>query len=123
MVFKATQIAFHYQRQFRKDVFIDMNCFRRWGHNELDDPSFTNPSLYKVINTQRYALEIFVFTTVIDYLFLRTVPDRYKEKLDKDGVFSVEEADAFSQKYYHWLNNELKSADNYAPQVISFFVK
>jgi 2-oxoglutarate dehydrogenase complex dehydrogenase (E1) component-like enzyme len=69
MVFKATQIAFHYQRQFRKDVFIDMNCFRRWGHNELDDPSFTNPSLYKVINTQRYALEtIFVFTAVKAFL-------------------------------------------------------
>jgi hypothetical protein len=55
--------------------------------------------------------------------FFRTVPDRYKEKLDKDGVFSVEEADAFSQKYYDWLNNELKTADDYAPQVMSFFVK
>jgi len=70
MVFKATQIAFHYQRQFRKDVFIDMNCFRRWGHNELDDPSFTNPSLYKVINTQRYALEIVDLLSVLAVLIL-----------------------------------------------------
>jgi hypothetical protein len=46
------------------------------------------------------------------------VPDSYKEKLDKDGVFAVEEADAFSQKHYDWLNNELKIVDNYTPQVI-----
>lgn len=49
----------------------------------------------------------------------RTVPDAYKEKLDKDGIWSVEEADAFSQKHYDWLNNELKGADNYEPQVIA----
>lgn len=46
------------------------------------------------------------------------MPDSYKEKLDKDGIFPVEEADAFSQKHYDWLNNELKNADTYAPQVI-----
>ena len=37
-----------YQRKFRKDVFVDMVCYRRHGHNELDDPTFTNPLLYKV---------------------------------------------------------------------------
>uniref|UniRef100_A0A1A9WZ17 Transketolase-like pyrimidine-binding domain-containing protein n=1 Tax=Glossina brevipalpis TaxID=37001 RepID=A0A1A9WZ17_9MUSC len=43
MLIQVTKLAFAYQRQFRKDVFIDLNCFRRWGHNELDDPTFTNP--------------------------------------------------------------------------------
>jgi probable 2-oxoglutarate dehydrogenase E1 component DHKTD1 len=53
MVVKATHIACKYQRKFRKDVFVDLNCYRRWGHNELDDPTFTNPAIYKIIQAQR----------------------------------------------------------------------
>lgn len=53
MVSIAGRIAVEYHRMFRKDVFIDMNCYRQWGHNELDDPTFTNPSLYKIINSRK----------------------------------------------------------------------
>ena len=53
-VIQTTQLAFEYQRKFRKDVFIDLNCFRRWGHNELDDPTFTNPALYSIVNNRKY---------------------------------------------------------------------
>lgn len=53
MVALVTKLAFDYQRQFRKDVFIDMNCFRRWGHNELDDPTFTNPKVYEIVNNRK----------------------------------------------------------------------
>jgi probable 2-oxoglutarate dehydrogenase E1 component DHKTD1 len=49
----VTRLAFDYRKQFRKDVFIDFNCWRRWGHNELDDPTFTNPSQYGIINNRR----------------------------------------------------------------------
>ncbi|XP_043259776.1 probable 2-oxoglutarate dehydrogenase E1 component DHKTD1, mitochondrial [Colletes gigas] len=52
MVIRATRIAFEYQRRFRKDVFVDLNCFRRWGHNELDDPVITNPVTYKIIKNR-----------------------------------------------------------------------
>lgn len=52
MVVRAAKIAFNYQRKFRKDVFVDLNCFRRWGHNELDDPIFTNPVIYKIIHNR-----------------------------------------------------------------------
>lgn len=50
MLTLVTQVAFEYQQQFGKDVFIDLNCFRRWGHNEVDDPTFTNPALYDIIH-------------------------------------------------------------------------
>lgn len=53
MVALVTKLAFDYQRKFRKDVFIDMNCFRRWGHNELDDPTFTNPKVYEIVNNRK----------------------------------------------------------------------
>lgn len=58
MVISITELAFKYQRKFHKDVFIDMNCFRRWGHNELDDPTFTNPAVYNIINKRRYSLSL-----------------------------------------------------------------
>ncbi|XP_029420841.1 probable 2-oxoglutarate dehydrogenase E1 component DHKTD1, mitochondrial [Nannospalax galili] len=41
-VVRATRLAFEYQHQFRKDVIIDLLCYRQWGHNELDEPFFTN---------------------------------------------------------------------------------
>jgi hypothetical protein len=53
MVVKATRIACEYQRKFRKDVFVDLNCYRQWGHNELDDPTLTNPGIYNIIQTRR----------------------------------------------------------------------
>jgi probable 2-oxoglutarate dehydrogenase E1 component DHKTD1 len=53
MVGLVTELALNYQRMFRKDVFIDFNCFRRLGHNELDDPTVTNPCMYKLIRDKR----------------------------------------------------------------------
>lgn len=53
MLTLISELAFDYQREFRKDVFIDLNCFRRWGHNEVDDPTFTNPALYKIIQSRK----------------------------------------------------------------------
>jgi probable 2-oxoglutarate dehydrogenase E1 component DHKTD1 len=49
MVGLVTKLAVDYQREFRKDIFIDFNCFRRMGHNEIDDPTMTNPRMYKLI--------------------------------------------------------------------------
>lgn len=48
-VLRATRLAVDYQRLFRKDVIVDLICYRQWGHNELDEPFFTNPSMYKII--------------------------------------------------------------------------
>lgn len=48
-VLRATRLAVEYQRKFRKDVIIDLLCYRQWGHNELDEPFFTNPAMYKII--------------------------------------------------------------------------
>lgn len=55
-VMKAARLAVRYQRKFRRDVFVDLLCWRRWGHNELDNPRFTNPGMYSVIDARRYVL-------------------------------------------------------------------
>ena len=49
---RATRLATRYRHRYRKDVFVNLVCFRRWGHNELDDPTFTNPALYAVIRAR-----------------------------------------------------------------------
>lgn len=51
-VIKACRLAMAYRQKFRKDVVVDYICFRKWGHNEMDDPSFTNPVMYKVIRNR-----------------------------------------------------------------------
>ena len=50
---RATSIAMQYQQRFGRDVIIDFICYRKYGHNELDDPTFTQPTMYNVINQRK----------------------------------------------------------------------
>ncbi len=58
-VVKASQIAMLYRQQFNSDIFIDMVCYRRHGHNEGDDPKFTQPGLYALIDKQPNPREVY----------------------------------------------------------------
>ena len=65
-VMRATRLAVEYQRLFRKDVILDLICYRQWGHNELDEPFFTNPAMYKIIRSVQSTVFYFIshmFTT------------------------------------------------------------
>ena len=55
----AALIAVEYRQNFKKDIFIDMHCFRRYGHNEQDEASFTQPLLYSLIKNKESALSVY----------------------------------------------------------------
>jgi len=77
----VTQIALDYRMMFRKDVFIDLMCYRRQGHNESDDPTMTQPVMYKRIKE------------------MPTTRALYAKRLEEDGVVSAEEATQLVKNY------------------------
>lgn len=58
-VVKVSELAVQYRQQFNEDVFIDMVCYRRYGHNEGDEPKFTQPQLYSLIEKHKNPREIY----------------------------------------------------------------
>ncbi|KAM5340548.1 2-oxoadipate dehydrogenase complex component E1 isoform 2-T2 [Glossophaga mutica] len=96
-VVRATQLAFEYQRRFRKDVIVDLLCYRQWGHNELDEPSFTNPVMYKIIRARK------------------SIPDTYAEHLIGNGLMTQEEVSEIKASYYAKLNDHLTNLAHCSP--------
>src|SRR5262249_1873480 len=56
---RALQIAFEYRQRFHKDVVIDILCYRKHGHNEGDDPSYTQPVVYKKVREHKPVADIY----------------------------------------------------------------
>jgi 2-oxoglutarate dehydrogenase E1 component len=77
----VTQIALDYRMNFRKDVVIDLMCYRRQGHNESDDPTMTQPVMYKRIKE------------------LPTTRALYAKRLEQDGVIAADDAAALVKTY------------------------
>jgi len=95
---KATRLAMDFRAQFRKDVFVNLICFRRWGHNELDDPTFTNPAIYSVINARG------------------SVPDQYFKDLVAEGVLEQEARATTIAAYNATLNDHFNQIDTFVPE-------
>jgi 2-oxoglutarate dehydrogenase E1 component len=55
----AVELAVDYRQKFNKDVFVDMVCYRRHGHNEGDDPKYTQPKMYEIISKHPNPREIY----------------------------------------------------------------
>ncbi len=77
----AVELALEYRQRFHKDVFIDLVCFRRLGHNEADEPLLTQPLMYKRIAQHHGTRRL------------------YAERLEADGVVTAEEADGMIGAY------------------------
>lgn len=97
----VARIAVDFRQKFRKDVVIDMICYRRRGHNEGDDPSMTQPYMYDVIDTKR------------------SVRKAYTESLIGRGDISLKEAEDALRDYQGQLErvfNEVRELEKYPPE-------
>ena len=96
---RVARIAFDYREKFNKDVVIDMVCYRRRGHNEGDEPSFTQPLMYKLIDAKRST---------------RTL---YTEALIGRGDITIEEAEEVARDYQTQLEAVYASVANYEEEI------
>ncbi|AUC16949.1 2-oxoglutarate dehydrogenase E1 component [Tenacibaculum sp. SZ-18] len=84
----AMQIAVEYRARFKKDVFIDLLGYRKYGHNEGDEPSFTQPKLYKIIKKHKNAKEIYVEKLVeegsITKDYVKQITEEFKNHLEAE---------------------------------------
>jgi multifunctional 2-oxoglutarate metabolism enzyme len=96
---RVAQLAFEYRETFHKDVVIDMVCYRRHGHNEGDDPSYTQPLMYKAIAERRSVRKLYV------------------EALVKRGELTVEEAEGALADFQSKLQVALDQTRAHAPEV------
>jgi 2-oxoglutarate dehydrogenase E1 component len=97
---RVARLAFEYRRRFHKDVVIDMVCYRRHGHNEGDDPSYTQPLMYRAIAERRSVRKVYV------------------ESLVKRGDISLEEAERALDDFQSKLQAALDDTRAHAPGVI-----
>jgi 2-oxoglutarate dehydrogenase E1 component len=91
----AAKIATEFRQKFQKPVVIDMFCYRRHGHNEGDEPSFTQPLMYKAIAHHPTTLAI------------------YGDKLVGEGVVGAGEIETMKADWRHRLDDELEAAQSY----------
>ncbi len=96
-VVHAAKVATEFRQKFGKDVVIDIFCYRRFGHNEGDEPMFTNPIMYKKIKQQKTTLSI------------------YTERLVADGLIPEGEVDDMKTAFQSYLADEFEAGKDYKP--------
>lgn len=87
-VVQTIEIAMEYRQQFNRDIFIDLLCYRKYGHNEGDEPKFTQPSLYNLIAKHP------------------NPKDLYYSQLEAEGILTKEDAKVIEDQYNNFLETE-----------------
>ncbi len=91
-VVQTIEIAIAYRQQFHRDIFIDLLCYRKYGHNEGDEPKFTQPKLYDIIAKHPNPKDI------------------YLEQLEREAILSKEEAKTIEDEYQQFLEDEFTAS-------------
>jgi len=99
----VTQLAMDYRREFKRDVVIDLVCFRRLGHNEQDEPFVTQPLMYKKIAQHPGTRKLYADRLVAQGVIPADEPDRlvkdYRQALDEGRQTSSPVLSSFQRKY------------------------
>ena len=95
----ATRVATEFRLKFNRDVVVDIICYRRFGHNEGDEPSFTQPLMYKKIRSHPTPVEV------------------YGSKLINENTLSESELKNFKTEFKNLLDDQYKNAKDYKPKI------
>ena len=93
----AAKVATEFRQKFHKPVVIDMFCYRRFGHNESDEPAFTQPLMYQKIRSHKTTLQV------------------YTEKLVAEGVITEGEVTRLQANWRHHLETAFEASQSYKP--------
>lgn len=104
-VIKVVEAAMEYRQEFNRDVFIDLLCYRKYGHNEGDEPKFTQPKLYDIIAKHPNPKVI------------------YQRELEAQGVLSKEEAKQIEDAYNQFLEEEFDASRKNEKALVYDFLK
>jgi len=96
-VVHAAKVATEFRQKFQRDVVIDIFCYRRFGHNEGDEPMFTQPLMYKAIKKQKTTLQL------------------YAERLVEEGLIAQDEIGEAKAAFQAHLNDEFEAGRDYKP--------
>ncbi len=96
-VVHVARIATEFRQEFKRDVVVDMFCYRRHGHNEADEPSFTQPVMYRAIGKHPTTREI------------------YTRQLVQEGVVSEQEATTLEAEFRARMDEEFAATGSYRP--------
>ena len=99
----ACKIAIEFRQTFHRDIVIDMWCYRRFGHNEGDEPSFTQPLMYKVIKNHP------------------PVSALYAKRLEAEGVIDANWSNEHAMRFVQALEQEFASAADYKANAADWF--
>ena len=91
-VVQTIEIAMEYRQQFHRDIFIDLLCYRKYGHNEGDEPKFTQPKLYDIIAKHPNPKDI------------------YLEQLEREAILSKDEAKIIEEEFQQFLEDEFTAS-------------
>jgi 2-oxoglutarate dehydrogenase E1 component len=96
-VIYAARVATEFRQKFNKDVVIDVFCYRRFGHNEGDDPTFTQPLMYKKIKSHK------------------SVADTYADKVIGEQLFDSNKVENMKSDFAEYLDSEFEAAKSFKP--------
>jgi len=95
---RVAGLAVEFLLHFGRDVVLDLFCYRRFGHNEADEPMFTQPEMYRRIRSHPTAREL------------------YAKQLEEDGAIGPGEADAMVERWSRLFQQEFEAAESYTPK-------
>jgi len=104
-VIKVVEAAMEYRQTFNRDIFIDLLCYRKYGHNEGDEPKFTQPKLYDIIAKHPNPKVI------------------YQRELEAQGVISKDEAKQIEDAYNQFLEEEFDASRKNEKALVYDFLK